>query len=83
LPACKMTQPACSVSNSSVKNCGKGVGVGSRVGVGAGVSVTGTGVGRAVSVGKSDAEGVGVAGWQAVRRMRNPKSRIILFMMSP
>jgi hypothetical protein len=77
-----MTQPACSTSNSSVKNCGNGVVVGSGVAVGAGVSVAGTEEGEGVSVGKSDVERVGVADWQAVTR-RNPKNRIILCMMSP
>jgi hypothetical protein len=78
-PAWRITQPVKEESNSFIKNCGNGVDVGSRVGVGAGVSVTGTDVGRGVFVGKREAEGVGVAGWQAVSRMRHP-IRINFFM---
>jgi len=50
---------------------GKGVAVGSGVGVGDGVSVAGTGDGDGVTVGKSGATGVGVAGWQAVMKRRS------------
>jgi hypothetical protein len=62
-------------SNSLVKTRGSGVGVDSRVGVRAGVLVTGRNVGEGeagnVAVGKSEATGVEVAGWQAVISRRH------------
>ena len=74
-PAWRITQPASEESNSSVKNCGKGVGEDARVGVGAGVSVRGTGVGGIVAVGRRGATGVGVACRQATMKNRHPRIR--------
>src|SRR5215212_1121724 len=71
-PAWRMTQPAREESNSLVKRRGRGVDVNSRVGVGAGVLVAGIRVGVEVTVGKSGATGVDVAGWQAVISRTNP-----------
>jgi len=42
--------------------------------------VGGIDVGRSVAVGKRDAAGVGVAGWQAVMRVRHPKRTISFFI---
>jgi len=80
-PAWRMTQPAREESNSSVNRRGSGVGVNSRVGVGCGVTVAGIGVGGSVAVGKSAATGVGVAGWQAVMRMRHPKRSFFIALI--
>ena len=80
-PACKIDQSTNGESNSSVKNRGKGVGEATRVGVGAGVSVPVIGVGGNVAVGEDKSAGVGVAGWQAVMRMRHPIRRKFFMML--